>query len=105
MSRRDPTRRRIPLLFQLTVDQLRTDDKRRPSETLRFAAFSLQEEIQLLGVLLRLLRLRERRRSIVPVGPRDKHDPVGHLSDDGRVHVFNSGIIERLVRAGLRARV
>lgn len=42
---------------------------------------------------------------IVPAGTRDKHDPVGHLSTDGTVHVFNSGIIERLVRAGLRARV
>jgi hypothetical protein len=42
---------------------------------------------------------------IVPVGTRDRHDAVGHLSNDGRVHVFNSGIIERLVRAGLRARV
>jgi hypothetical protein len=42
---------------------------------------------------------------IVPVGTRAKHDPVGHLSSDGRVHVFNTGIIERLVRAGLRARV
>ena len=34
-----------------------------------------------------------------------KHDAVGHLSADGRVHVFNTGIIEKLVRAGLRARV
>jgi hypothetical protein len=42
---------------------------------------------------------------IVPMGTRDKHDAVGHLSHDGRVHVFNSGIIEKLVRAGLRARV
>jgi hypothetical protein len=42
---------------------------------------------------------------IVPVGTRDKHDAVAHLSHDGRVHVFNMGIIERLVRAGLRARV
>jgi hypothetical protein len=42
---------------------------------------------------------------IVPAGTRDKHDAVGHLSGDGRVHVFNSGIIEQLVRAGLRARV
>jgi hypothetical protein len=42
---------------------------------------------------------------IVPAGARDKHDTVGHLSNDGRVHVFNSGIIEKLVRAGLRARV
>ena len=42
---------------------------------------------------------------IVPAGTRPKHDAVGHLSKDGRVHVFNSGIIEKLVRAGLRARV
>ena len=42
---------------------------------------------------------------IVPAGTRPKHDPVGHLTPDGRVHVFNDGIIERLVRAGLRARV
>jgi hypothetical protein len=42
---------------------------------------------------------------IVPMGARDKHDAVGHLSNDGRVHVFNTGIIEKLVRAGLRARV
>ena len=42
---------------------------------------------------------------IVPEGTRDKHDAVGHLSNDGRVHVFNTGIIEQLVRAGLRARV
>jgi hypothetical protein len=42
---------------------------------------------------------------IVPAGARGKHDAVGHLSNDGRVHVFNSGIIEKLVRAGLRARV
>jgi len=42
---------------------------------------------------------------IVPMGTRAKHDAVGHLSHDGRVHVFNSGIIEQLVRAGLRARV
>jgi hypothetical protein len=41
---------------------------------------------------------------IVPAGTRDKHDAVGHLSDDGRVHVFNTGIIEQLVRAGLRMR-
>jgi hypothetical protein len=40
---------------------------------------------------------------IVPVGTRDRHDAVGHLSSDGRVHVFNTGIVERLVRAGLRA--
>jgi len=42
---------------------------------------------------------------IVPMGTRAKHDAVGHLTNDGRVHVFNDGIIERLVRAGLRARV
>ena len=41
---------------------------------------------------------------IVPVGTRPKHDAVGHLSADGRVHVFNTGIIEQLVRAGLRMR-
>jgi hypothetical protein len=42
---------------------------------------------------------------IVPAGTRDRHDAVGHLSADGRVHVFNTRIIEKLVRAGLRARV
>jgi hypothetical protein len=42
---------------------------------------------------------------IVPAGTHDKHDAVGHLSRDGRVHVFNSVIVEQLVRAGLRARV
>ena len=42
---------------------------------------------------------------IVPAGTRPKHDAVGHLSADGRVHVFNVGIIEKLIRAGLRARV
>ena len=42
---------------------------------------------------------------IVPAGTRPKHDAVGHLTNDGRVHVFNTGIIEQLVRAGLRARV
>ena len=42
---------------------------------------------------------------IVPAGTRPKHDAVGHLSRDGWVHVFNTGIIEKLVRAGLRARV
>jgi hypothetical protein len=42
---------------------------------------------------------------IVPAGTRPKHDPVGHLATDGSVHVFNTGIIEKLVRAGLRARV
>jgi hypothetical protein len=42
---------------------------------------------------------------IVPAGTRPKHDPVGHLAADGTVHVFHPGIIESLVRAGLRARV
>jgi hypothetical protein len=42
---------------------------------------------------------------IVPMGTRPKHDAVGHLAKDGRVHVFNSAIVEQLVRAGLRARV
>jgi hypothetical protein len=42
---------------------------------------------------------------IVPAGARPKHDAVGHLSNNGRVHVFNTGIIEKLARAGLRARV
>jgi hypothetical protein len=42
---------------------------------------------------------------IVPLGTRDEHDAVGHLSSDGRVHVFNSAIVEQLVRAGLRTRV
>jgi hypothetical protein len=41
---------------------------------------------------------------IVPEGTRTKHDPLGHLSHDGTVHVFNTGIIEKLVRAGLRMR-
>ena len=41
---------------------------------------------------------------IVPAGTRPKHDAVGHLTNDGRVHVFNTGIIEQLVRAGLRMR-
>ena len=41
---------------------------------------------------------------IVPEGTRGKHDAVGHLSNDGRVHVFNTEIIEQLVRAGLRMR-
>jgi hypothetical protein len=41
---------------------------------------------------------------IVPAGTRHKHDEVGHLAADGTVHVFNTGIIEQLVRAGLRAR-
>jgi hypothetical protein len=42
---------------------------------------------------------------IVPAGTRPKHDPVGHLAADGTVHVFNTGIIEKLGHAGLRARV
>ena len=42
---------------------------------------------------------------IVPAGTHAKHDAVGHLFADGRVHVFNTGIIEKLVRAGLRAHV
>ena len=42
---------------------------------------------------------------IVPAGTRPKHEAVGHLSKDGTVHVFNDGIIEKLVQAGLRARV
>ena len=42
---------------------------------------------------------------IVPAGTHPKHDAVGHLTPDGRVHVFNDGIVEQLVRAGLRARV
>jgi hypothetical protein len=42
---------------------------------------------------------------IVPMGTRDKHDAVGHLSGDGRVHVFNTGIVEQLVWSGLRARM
>jgi hypothetical protein len=41
---------------------------------------------------------------IVPAGTRPKHDAVGRLTADGRVHVFNAGIIGRLVRAGLRMR-
>jgi hypothetical protein len=41
---------------------------------------------------------------IVPAGTRPKHDAVGHLTPDGRVHVFNDGIVEQLVRAGLRMR-
>jgi hypothetical protein len=41
---------------------------------------------------------------IVQAGTRPKHDAVGHRSADGRVHVFNTKIIERLVRAGLRMR-
>ena len=43
--------------------------------------------------------------AIFLAGTRPKHDAVGHLTPDGRVHVFNDGIIEKLVRAGLRARV
>ena len=42
---------------------------------------------------------------IVLAGTRPKHEAVGHLASDGTVHVFNSSIIEKLVRAGLRARV
>jgi hypothetical protein len=42
---------------------------------------------------------------IVPAETLPKHDAVGHLVADGTVHVFNDGIIERLVRTGLRARV
>jgi hypothetical protein len=42
---------------------------------------------------------------IVPAGTLPKHDAVGHLVAGGTVHVFNDGIIERLVRAGLRMRV
>jgi hypothetical protein len=42
---------------------------------------------------------------IVLAGTPPKHDAVGHLSKNGRVHVFNTGIIEKLVRAGLRMRV
>ena len=42
---------------------------------------------------------------IVPEGTRNKHDAVGHLSNDGKVHVFNAEIIEQLVRGGLRMRV
>jgi hypothetical protein len=41
---------------------------------------------------------------IVQAGTRDKHDAVGHLSHDGRLHIFNTGIVEQLIRAGLRAR-
>ena len=41
---------------------------------------------------------------IVLAGTRPKHDAVGHLSADVSVHVFNTGIIEKLVRAGLRMR-
>ena len=41
---------------------------------------------------------------IVLAGTRPKHDAVGHLSADGSVHVFNTQIIEKLVRAGLRMR-
>jgi hypothetical protein len=42
--------------------------------------------------------------SIVPAETRPKHDAVGHLSNDDTMHIFNTGIIEKLVRAGLRAR-
>ena len=41
---------------------------------------------------------------IVRAGTRPKHEAVGHLSNDGSVHVYNTGIIEQLVRAGLRMR-
>lgn len=41
---------------------------------------------------------------IVPEGTHEKQDAVGHLSNDGTVHVFNTEIIEQLVRAGLRMR-
>ena len=41
---------------------------------------------------------------IVLAGTREKHDAVGHLSHDGRVRIFNTVIIEQLVRAGLRMR-
>ena len=41
---------------------------------------------------------------IVPEGTREKHNAVGHLSHDGRVRIFNTVIIEQLVRAGLRMR-
>jgi hypothetical protein len=41
---------------------------------------------------------------IVPAGTRAKHNAVGHLASDGTVHVYNSQIVERLVRAGLRTR-
>jgi len=42
---------------------------------------------------------------IVPAGTRAKHDAVGHLCGDGTVHVYDSRIIEQLVRAGLRAKL
>ena len=38
---------------------------------------------------------------IVRAGTRPKHAAVGHLASDGTVHVFNTGIIEKLVRAEL----
>jgi hypothetical protein len=41
---------------------------------------------------------------IVPAGTHPKQEAVGHLASDGTVHVFNTGIIEKLVRSGLRAR-
>ena len=41
---------------------------------------------------------------IVHAGTRPKHDAVGHLAADGTVHVFHDGIIEMLLRAGLRMR-
>jgi hypothetical protein len=43
--------------------------------------------------------------TIVLARTRLKHDPVGHLAADRTVHVFNTGIIEKLVRAGPCARV
>ena len=36
---------------------------------------------------------------IAPMRSRNKHEPVGHLSSDGKVHGFKGGIIEQLVRA------
>ena len=33
---------------------------------------------------------------IVPMGKRDKHDPVGHLSPDGNVHIFNTESLSSL---------
>jgi len=42
---------------------------------------------------------------IVLEGKRSKHDPVGHLSSNGKVHIYNTTIIEQLIRAGLRPRL
>jgi hypothetical protein len=42
---------------------------------------------------------------IVLAGTCPKHEAVGHFSADGRVHVYNTQIIEQLVRAGLRMRL